>query len=276
MSTQWATPDPADLDGHNDTMDPIAVLRTIWQQKWFALPAILIAIGAAVYVYAEGPRTYESALSYAIANPQVPTDDEIRADPALKELNSDNPYLRSSDPNLVASVVMTRLNAPETADRLEAAGLSTEYEAMPGVGGAGLVVSINASGDTAAASLATVNELGVMFEEYLYQVQKVNGADDRYLFTPIIVSAPDRATEKLSSRLRTVIIVGVAGVVLVFAAISLGTWVDNRRSNRTLRTPPSETTAETGPEPVPAESSRAHRRKLKYMPVPATPPEGNH
>src|SRR3546814_216075 len=176
-------------------MDPMAVIRTIWRQKWFALPAILIAVGAAVYVYMEGPREYEATLSYAVANPQVPTDDELRADPALKELNADNPYLRSSDPNLVASVVMTRLNSPETADALAEKGLSTEYEAAPGAGGSGLVVSITATGESPNQSLATLAELRVLFDQQLQEHQQVNGADERYPLTSHLVSAPDRRLE---------------------------------------------------------------------------------
>jgi hypothetical protein len=229
-------------------MDPLAVIRTIWRQKWFALPAVVLAVAAAIYVYMEGPREYEATLSYAVANPQVPTDDEIRADPTIKELNSDNPYLRSSDPTLVGSVVMTRLNAPETADSLEQMGLSTDYSAAPGVGGSGLVVAITASAETPALALATLSELGVRFDQYLREIQQVNGADDRYLFTPILVSSPDRATEKLSSRLRTVVVVGVCGVVLIFGAISLGTWVDKRKKNRIARDSPaaSDETDEAG------------------------------
>jgi hypothetical protein len=247
-------------------MDPMAVIRTIWRQKWFALPAILIAIGAAVYVYSEGPREYEATLSYAVANPQVPTDDELRADPALKELNADNPYLRSSDPNLVASVVMTRLNSPETADAMEKKGLSTDYQAAPGAGGSGLVVSITATGDTPDQSLATLAELGTLFDQNLQEIQKVNGADDRYLFTSILVASPDRATEKLSSRLRTVIIVGVCGVVLIFAAISLGTWVDNRKRTRIARTSPIIGEDDEAAE-VPTAAPRP--RRTKPRPVPA-------
>ncbi|MFG6404021.1 chain-length determining protein [Microbacterium sp. P04] len=256
-------------------MDPLAVIRTIWRQKWFALPAIAIAVGAAVYVYTEGPREYEATLSYAVANPQVPTDDELRADPALKELNSDNPYLRSSDPTLVGSVVMTRLNAPETADQLAELGLSTDYEAAPGVGGSGLVVAINASATSPDLALATLAELGVRFDENLREIQQVNGADDRYLFTPILVSAPDRATEKLSSRVRTVVIVGICGVVLVFGAISLGTWTDSRRAKRAARTTPaddgevgSEVGAEWAAFPPTATADRARPRPRPKGPRP--------
>jgi hypothetical protein len=213
-------------------MDPFALLRTAWRQRWFALPAIIIAIAAAVYVYVEGPRVYESTQSYALANPKVPTEKEIDADPALLDLNSDNPYLRSSDPNLVANVVITRLNSQETSARLEAQGLSTDYTVTPGALGGGLVVSITASGSTPGESLATVDWVGSLLEEYLHEVQTVNGADDRYLFTSIVVAAPSEPTEQFSSRLRTVIVVAAVGVALVFGAVSMGTWVTAGKRKR--------------------------------------------
>jgi hypothetical protein len=216
-------------------MDPLAVIRTIWRMKWFAFPAIILTVAAAVAVYFYGPRTYESTISYALVNPKIPTEAELELNPSLVDLNADNPYLRSSDPNLVANVVITRLNAPGTQEELKRQGLGTEFLATPGAGGGGLIVSITASGETEAQSLATIRELGTLFEESLHSVQTINGADERFLFTPIVVAEPDRATEKLSSRVRTVIMVSLAGVILIFGSISLGTWVESSRKAHRAR-----------------------------------------
>lgn len=242
-------------------MDPLAVVRTIWRMKWFAVPAILITIAVAAAVYFYGPRTYESTISYALVNPKIPTEAQLEADPGLADLNADNPYLRSSDPNLVANVVITRLNAPGTADYLKQMGLGTEFLANPGVGGGGLIVSITASGDTEAQSLATIHELGTLFEGNLHDIQTINGADERYLFTSIVVAEPDRATEKLSSRIRTVIMVALGGVILIFGSISLGTWVESAKRNRGRRkaeaheaqgtAETAEPTTESSPAPAP-------------------------
>jgi len=213
-------------------MDPLAVLRTIWRLKWFAIPAIVITIVAAVAVYQYGPRVYESSVSYAIVNPKTPTEVEIREDPALGDLNSDNPYLRSSDPDLIANVLIARLNAAGTQDQLKKLGLSTEFLASSGAGGSGLIVSITASGDSPRQSLDTTKELGSLFVKNLRAIQTVSGADDRYLFTSLIIDRPDSATEKLSSRLRTVIVVAIAGVILVFGSVSLGSWIETARKRR--------------------------------------------
>lgn len=249
-------------------MDPLAVLRTVWRQKWFALPAILIAVAAAVFVYLEGPRSYDSTQSFALANPKVPTEKEIDADPSLLELNSDNPYLRSSDPNLVANVVITRLNSQETAKRLEDAGLSTDYTVNSGALGGGLVVSISAAGETPAEAVEAVERLGELLTTYLHEVQTVNGADERFLFTAIMVSAPSEPTEQLSSRLRTVVVVGVAGLALVFGAISLGTWISNVRAKKAMRRARARDEAEETEEARPESGRRGPR--VRYKPLDAT------
>lgn len=213
-------------------MEPTGVLSSLWRYRWYVLPALLITLGVAAYVYALGPRSYESTVSYALVNPDVPTEADIEREPALAQLNGDNPYLRSTDPNLVANVVITRLLSPVTADYLEDVGLSGDYSVSPGVGGSGFIVQITGVGETAEQSLATSNALGKMFEQELRSIQLVNGADDRFLFTSLVVSQADRATEQFSSRLRAVVIVLVGGIVLVFGAVSLGRAIDASRERR--------------------------------------------
>jgi hypothetical protein len=234
-------------------MDPIAVLRRIWQQRWFALPALVIAVAAALLVFAYGPRDYESTESYAVVNPDIPTQAQIEADPSLAKLNSNNPYLRSSDPSLVTSVVIAQLNAPSTGDYLKSKGLGTDFTVAPSVSGSGFIATITGTGDSPAQSLATTKELGSMFIATLRQIQTVNGADDRYLYTAIQASAPDRATEKISSRLRSVIVVGVCGVILIFGAVSLGSALAARRRRRDGEASAAATSTGDvpGPEPEP-------------------------
>ncbi|MEJ3405285.1 chain-length determining protein [Rathayibacter sp. YIM 133350] len=227
-------------------MDPLSVVRALWRYKWLVLPTLVIAVAAACYVYFLGPRAYESTMSYAVVNPQIPTEAEIEEHPELGNLNSDNPYLRSTDPNLIANVVMTRLNSPGTAQELKDAGLGTEFTVSPGIGGSGLIVRITGVGSSPEQSIETTTQLGKFFERELSSVQKINGADDRYLFTSLVVAYPDEATEQFSSRLRAVVVVGVAGIVLLFGAVSLGRWLDRGRARRRGQ-PASKAGAADGP-----------------------------
>jgi capsular polysaccharide biosynthesis protein len=199
------------------------------------LPALIIAIVAALSVFLYGPRTYQATVSYALVNPQVPTDAQIDKNPALGLLNSNNPYLRASDPSLIVDVMITRLSATTTADTLKGMGLSTDYAVSQGSNGAGFIVDITGQGDTPAAAIASTKALGDILVKELKSVQEVNGADARFLYTALVVAPADQATEQFSSRLRAVIIVAVAGVVLIFGAVSLGRGIDSFRRRRASR-----------------------------------------
>ncbi|WP_158371309.1 hypothetical protein [Cellulosimicrobium cellulans] len=213
-------------------MDPTDVLRTLWQQRWYVLPALLLSLAAAAYVYGFAPRSYEATSTYALVNPAVPTTEELEGDPALAALNGDNPYLRSADTNLITDALIARLGAASTVEQLEADGVGTDYGVGPGVGGNGFVVDITGVGPTPEAAVATTTAVGTVLEAELEDLQRVNGADDRYLFTPLLLAPPDDATEQFSSRLRAVIVVLLGGAVLVFGAASLGRWRSGTRARR--------------------------------------------
>jgi hypothetical protein len=213
-------------------VDPTDVLRTLWQQRRYVLPALLLALGAAAYVYGFAPRSYEVTSTYALVNPAVPTAEELERDPALAALNADNPYLRSADTNLITDALIARLGAASTVEQLQADGVGTDYGVGPGVGGNGFVVDITGVGPTPEAAVATTTAVGTVLESELDDLQRVNGADDRYLFTPLLLAPPDDATEQFSSRLRAVIVVLLGGAVLVFGAASLGRWRSGVRARR--------------------------------------------
>ena len=215
-------------------MDPMSVLRTLWKRKWYVLPALLLTVIAAGYVFQYGPRVYESTASYALVNPDIPSDIELEEDPALDALNSNNPYLRSSNPSLIADVLITRLNSTTIAEALEAQGLNDEFTVAQGVGN-GFVIDITGVGESPAESIAVTNAVAGMFVEDLRTLQTVSGAADTYLFTALPVASPDQATEQFSSRLRSVIAVVIAGAVLTFGAVSLAGWVESSRSKRPRR-----------------------------------------
>lgn len=213
-------------------MDPTDVLRAIWQQRRYVAPTLLVALVAVAYVFQFAPRSYESTATYALVNPAVPTQEQLDTDPELEALNADNPYLRSTDANLVTDAVIARLGAPSTVKALDAAGVGTEFTAGPGAGGNGFVIDITGVGPTPEASIATTAAVGDVLQRELHDLQTVNGADDRYLFTPLLITPAEDATEKFSSRLRAVIVVLIGGAVLVFGAVSLGRFVDRTRGRR--------------------------------------------
>lgn len=233
-------------------MDPTDVLRVLWQQRRYVLPAVLVALVAVAYVYQLAPRTYESTATYALVNPAVPTEEELEADPELAAVDNDNPYLRSADTNLVTDALIARLTAESTVAALEAAGVGTDYGVGPGVGGNGFVVDITGVGSSPEESVATTTAVGAVLTTELRALQQVNGADDRYLFTAIPLATPDGATEQFSSRLRAVIVVLLGGGVLVFAAASFGRYRQLARDRARAANPPDESAGPAAPAPPPS------------------------
>ncbi|QDG61805.1 chain-length determining protein [Pseudarthrobacter sp. NIBRBAC000502771] len=214
-------------------MDPLSVIRVIMQYKLAAIPAMVATLIAAVYVFQFAPRSFESNASYAIINPNPPAKEDALLDPALGKLNSDNPYLRSSDPTLIVQVVMTDLNSKSSADLLEGMGLGTDYSVTrySAGNGSGFVLDIAGRGTSPEESSAVTRAVGDMLQKDLYRQQKVNGADDRYLYTSIVIAQSAKATEQFSSRLRSVIVVILGGVVLTFASISVARSVKRARTS---------------------------------------------
>jgi hypothetical protein len=217
-------------------VDPIAVLRTLWQHRLVSVPILILTFASALYVFQFAPRSYESSATYAMINPDIPTQQDIVKNPDLGKLNNKNPYLRSSDPSLIVQVLLTRLNDTSMADKLKDQGLSADYTVSRGVGGInGFLVDITGIAETPEKSFATTRALGKMLENYLYDAQKVNGADDTYLFSSIVVASPDKATEQFSSRLRSLIAIFLTGVVLMFGAVSIARSVSVSRNRRKFR-----------------------------------------
>jgi len=228
-------------------MDPVAVIKTLWRYKVFVLPVLLLTAVAAVYMFSYAPRTYEARTTYAIVAPQVPTSEQIEKDPALGLLNTDNPYLRSADTSLVAQVAVTRLNDVATGDFLAQQGLSTDYKVERPSDA--FLVDISGISDDKAQAISTAKALGERLENDLRTIQTINGASDRYLFTALAVAPPEKATEQFSSRLRSVIVVVVAGLVLTLGAVSLARAVETARNReKKVKSGSRKRTTPTDPE----------------------------
>lgn len=211
-------------------MDPLTVVRVLWRHKWATIPVIAITLAACAYVYLFAPRVYEASMSYALAAPDVPSEYQLEQNKDLAKLNADNPYLRTGDSSLLSQVVISKLSAQEVVDGLDAAGLGTEFTIAPvqnlGMG----LVQITASASTEEIAVKTAQELGNKFTSTVKSTQEVNNADSTYLYTAIPVRGPGPAQELYSSRLRSLIMVGIAGAILLFAVVSVAQSLSLRRT----------------------------------------------
>jgi hypothetical protein len=208
-------------------MDPLSLMKVFWKHRWLALPAIVIVLSMAFYVVFFGPRTYESSAIYVVVHPDTPTDLELQRSKRLSKLNSDNPYLRAADPGLITQVIVAKMSAQSTEQDLEAAGLSTEYSVAVSPQ-SDMTVIVSAFASTPEGAIATRQWLLDSLSRELYGLQKINGADDRFLFVALPVDMSSEPVEKISSRLRSLIVVLVAGAILVMGVVSVGAAFDRR------------------------------------------------
>ena len=201
----------------------------------------LLTIIACIYVMFFAQRTYEATMTYALLSPKTPTEAEFRAQPELAAINGDNPYLRSGDRALLAQVLITKLGAQETAEQLKSLGLGAEYtvRAIPELW-IRMLLEIAASGDSPAQAVDTATELGKRLDTTLHEVQTIKGADDSYLYSALAIDGPGQASEIFSSRLRTLIIVAVAGALLLFVSVSVARSVELARARRPVTEKPAK------------------------------------
>lgn len=214
-------------------MNPVSVLKMLWHHKISMVSVLVLTLLAGSYVYFLAPRSYSASTVYVLVAPKVPTASQLSKDPALAALNSDNPYLRSSDSSLIAQVMVTKLSSSDTVDSMVAAGLKPDYTVtLPATSGTGQLIRLEASGSSPASAISTAETLGDRLKSELRSVQKVNNADDLYLFTALQIDAPNKAVEQFSSRLRALIVVVIGGVILLFGAVSIARAVEGWRATR--------------------------------------------
>ncbi|MDZ4091867.1 MAG: chain-length determining protein [Arthrobacter sp.] len=214
-------------------MNPVSVLRMLWHHKFSMLSVLMITLVAGSYVYFFAPRNYSASSIYVLVNPKIPSAEQLLKEPALAALNADNPYLRSVDSSLITQVMVTRLSSVDTVDAVTSAGLSPDYTVtLPSASGAGQLIRLEATGSSPAKAISAAELLGQRLTEELRATQKVNGADDLYLFTALQIDPPNKATEQYSSRLRSLVVVLIAGVILTFAAVSAARVIESSRTAR--------------------------------------------
>jgi hypothetical protein len=241
-------------------VDPLTIMTTLWRHKWVTLPVVVLTIFACAYVYLYAPRTYQANVSYALAAPDVPSSLELEQDPGLAKLNSDNPYLRSGDSSLLAQVVITKLSDPAFVDQLKEAGFGTDFKIAP-VASLGMgLISVNATSTSETEAVATAKLLGEQFTSTLNSVQKVNGADDRYLYSPILVLGPGPAQELFSNRLRSLIMVGIAGSILLFGSVSVARGRTLKRQGGTAKAVEAGSASGADSDPGAKEEGQVRRR----------------
>lgn len=225
-------------------MDLLALVNTLRRHKLIVLLVLVLAVAGNGYVVFGIPPQYESHAQFVlIAPPAPPSEAAIERDPELARINTNNPYLRLPNPAVVVEVLAQRVSADAVRRELIAQGADRNY----GISstndiGSGLVISIIGTGTSARAAGRTLELVTTRMQVELRAMQKVNGADDRYLFQALPITPPTEPIRKVTGTFRSLIAVSAACVVLLFGLISVAEAIGPGRRARNSRTPDSPAT----------------------------------
>ena len=222
-------------------MDLLNIFSTLRRHKIILLVILLLTAGGCAYVVLGIPPQYQTQAQYVLVEPPAaPSEADIQANPELGKLNSNNPYLRMPNPSIVVDVLAQRVSSDTIRQALIDAGADRDYEiASTNAIGSGLVIQITGTGTSADAATRTLQLVTDRMEVELKAMQKVNGADDRFLFQALPVSPATPPLRKVTGTLRSLIAVAAAGVVFLFGAVSIAEAIPGRRKRRVRAVSPA-------------------------------------
>ncbi|MDT5036725.1 MAG: hypothetical protein QOE03_1910 [Micromonosporaceae bacterium] len=239
-------------------MDLVAILAIVRRHRWIVASALALVAGAVAGVVFATPKQYESTAQYVlISPPPAPSDAQIQRDPGLGRLNSDNPYLRVPSPSVVVDVLAQRVSGDTVRQALINQGADKDYQiAGTNAVGSGMVISIVGTGHSAALSRRTTGLVASRMQTELHDMQKVNGADDRFLIQALPIGPTADPVRKITSTIRAAIATLAGGMVLLFVVVSVAEARSVRRT-RVVSTVPMQRAAPPDPAPPAPPASAA-------------------
>ena len=201
--------DPNDAAGESITMDLLVIARKIWLYRVATLPIIVLTLLAALYVVAIKDAEYEATSNYILINPPPPPGaEDIAANPALADINSDNPFTRFSDQSAVSALLVSRLSDESTRQALSAQGVDprmrgdtsgSEFSAQT------LLLEVTGVGPTPEQAIQSAALVGAGLVKELDALQQSVGVASRYRIEAQSVTAASSAQRKVSSTLRRLV-----------------------------------------------------------------------
>lgn len=229
-------------------MDLLRLFTLLLRHRVLVLVALLLTAGGEVAILYAVPPRYESTAQFVLINtPEGPSAEDVKRDPTLAKVITGNPYLRIPL-SVVVDVLAERVSADDVRQQLVKQGADKAYTASAtNAIGSGLVVEIVGSGRSSDLAQKTVDLVSKRLLTELRDMQKSEGADDRYLLRALPVSPPTVPVRRITGTARSLIAVAVAGLVLLFALLSIAEAIRGRR----VRADPPDL-PEAGPPPIQA------------------------
>lgn len=216
-------------------MDLLTMVQTIWRHKLATIPVILIMMIGVVYVLKLKAPVYKTTSDYMLVNPPAPpTVDQIRRDPALGQINANNPYVNWGDLSFVSSLLTATATSNPVLGQLAKEGVDPQFTVGPDMSYplGTPIVQVTGIGSSAAVAVRSAELVGQELSKQLDRLQAAQGTDPRYFIKVQELTPPGVPQEQLSGKLRTLIAVLAGGCILLFVAVSTMTALEERRARR--------------------------------------------
>ena len=238
-------------------MDLLSIIRAIWRRKAAAIPVVLLTLVGAFYVLEVKPPVYQASSSLLVlAAPGPPTASQIAADPRLKKINPNNPYVSYGNLTVVADSVVELVTNNANQAALISAGANPGYElTLSTAVGNPPIIQITGIGSTAQQAIVTASVVTRAAQTQLYKLQKEEGVNKLYMIKSVELARPSTAQLSSSGKLRSLIAVLAVGAILLFVVISTTDALARRRNGQS---PPADRPG-SGPEDLRGRPSPAER-----------------
>lgn len=211
-------------------MDLISMTKEAWRHKLVVLPIALLTIVGVAWVGVVRASSYESDSAYILVSPPAaPTQQQISKDPALGRVNANNPYVDYGDLAVVTNLLQQAMTNNAVTARLKAEGVPSDFTVTPSTDDTTPIISVSGMGATPASAERATQLIDAQLTGTLDQLQRADGVNPAYFVKAQLLSGPSQATMKLSSKVRSLVAVLAAGIILMFIALSIARGLDARR-----------------------------------------------
>jgi capsular polysaccharide biosynthesis protein len=212
-------------------MDLLDIVGAVWRRKFLAIPVILLTAIGALYFLKIKPPVYQASASLLIITPQPPTAAQMAANPKLRRINKDNPYIDYGNLEIVGDAVIQLVTSPASWPALANAGVNPKYTMSLSTDvGDPPIIEITGSGSTEQAAINSAAVLSQTAATDLNKLQKQQGVSTVYMLQAAQLVRPTQAVRSNSGKLRSVIGVLGLGTLFLFLVISVSDAVDKRRA----------------------------------------------
>lgn len=196
-------------------MDLLAIGRTVWRHRLAVLPVLVLTLLGCMYVLVLAKPVYEAHTSYVLINPPA---------------NTDNPYTRFADQSVVVNILVTSVGSDTTRAALAAEGVDKKYQVAPSATSSnGPLIEVTGVGSTPNQAVRGALQVSGEVERTLFKMQQSHGVDGRYMIKAEQVERADTAQLKVSGRLRSLVALVAAGVLLTFVVVSVAEAISGMR-----------------------------------------------